>query len=209
MTFHAAPVSEIAATTLYRILWLRVEVFVVEQQAAYGELDGRDIEPGAHLLWAEENGAVLATLRVLDEKNAWRIGRVATAEAARGRGIAAELMQRAIALCEEADAARPLVLDAQEHLAGWYARFGFAISGDAFVEDDIPHVPMRRLASGFPRSLGKVAPRELAHHGFTRFDQLTTATEAELLAIHGVGPKAVRILGEELAARGLAFRSAS
>lgn len=53
--------------------------------------------------------------------------------------------------------------------------------------------------------IGKVATRELAVHGITRYDHLTSRTEAELLAIHGVGPKAVRILAEELASRGHSF----
>lgn len=61
-------------------------------------------------------------------------------------------------------------------------------------------------ASEFPRSLGKVATRELAVHHLTRYDQLTSVSESELLSIHGVGPKAVGILREELAARGLGFR---
>jgi hypothetical protein len=54
--------------------------------------------------------------------------------------------------------------------------------------------------------IGRVARRELAHHGYTRYDQLVTASTTELLRIHGVGPKAIRILGDELAARGLGFR---
>lgn len=53
--------------------------------------------------------------------------------------------------------------------------------------------------------MGKVAPRELALNGYTRYEQLTTMTSKELLKIHGVGPKAIRILEEELAARGLSF----
>ena len=57
----------------------------------------------------------------------------------------------------------------------------------------------------FPRSMGKVAPRELAAHGYTRYDQLTRVTAGDLLRIHGVGPKAIRILEGELAARGLSF----
>ncbi|MFC3997054.1 hypothetical protein ACFOVU_14070 [Nocardiopsis sediminis] len=57
----------------------------------------------------------------------------------------------------------------------------------------------------FPHGIGKVARRELAAHGYTRYEQLTRVTPADLLAIHGVGPKAVRILGAELAARGLSF----
>ncbi|WP_216216704.1 helix-hairpin-helix domain-containing protein [Amycolatopsis aidingensis] len=57
----------------------------------------------------------------------------------------------------------------------------------------------------FPHGIGRVARRELALHGYTRYDQLTGVSSAELLRIHGVGPKAIRILEEELAARGLAF----
>ena len=58
----------------------------------------------------------------------------------------------------------------------------------------------------FPPSLGKVAPRELAANGITRYEQLAERSERELLDIHGVGPKAIRILREELASRGLSFR---
>ena len=57
----------------------------------------------------------------------------------------------------------------------------------------------------FPRSIGKVANRELASNGYTTFDSLTKVSAKELLKIHGVGPKAVRILGEELAAQGKAY----
>ncbi|CAL9355612.1 hypothetical protein SUDANB121_00566 [Nocardiopsis dassonvillei] len=57
----------------------------------------------------------------------------------------------------------------------------------------------------FPRRMGRVAPRELAAHGYTRYEHLTRVGARDLLKIHGVGPKAVRILEEELAARGLSF----
>ncbi|WP_159501972.1 GNAT family N-acetyltransferase [Microbacterium sp. 18062] len=142
--YRRAAVREIAPETLYRILWLRVGVFVVEQAAAYPELDGRDIEPDAELLWADEDGEVVATLRVLHDGDVARIGRVATATAARGRGVAAELMRRAVARADERWPGHPIVLDAQRHLADWYARFGFVVSGAGFEEDGIPHVPMRR-----------------------------------------------------------------
>lgn len=143
---HLSPLADIPATTLYRILWLRVGVFVVEQEAAYPELDGRDIESGALLAWAEEDGEVLGTLRLLDEGTRWRIGRVVTSAAARGRGVGADLMRLAIEHAIARDASRPFVLDAQEHLADWYGRFGFVVSGASYVEDRIPHVPMTRSA---------------------------------------------------------------
>lgn len=57
----------------------------------------------------------------------------------------------------------------------------------------------------FPHGIGRVAKRELASHGYTRYEDLTRASAKELLAIHGIGPKAVRILGEELAVRRMAF----
>lgn len=65
---------------------------------------------------------------------------------------------------------------------------------------------MGETQSEFPRTIGEVATRELALNGYSRLDQLTTVTAKQLLAIHGVGPKAVRLLGEVLADRGLAFR---
>jgi predicted flap endonuclease-1-like 5' DNA nuclease len=60
--------------------------------------------------------------------------------------------------------------------------------------------------SGFPQAIGKVATRELANHGYTTYEHLARVSTKELLAIHGVGPKAVRILGEELEARGLTWK---
>lgn len=57
----------------------------------------------------------------------------------------------------------------------------------------------------FPRTIGKVANRELALNGYTTFDALTHVSAATLLKIHGIGPKAIRLLGEELATRGQSF----
>ena len=64
-------------------------------------------------------------------------------------------------------------------------------------------------ATEFPRGIGRVAARELAMHGYTRYDQLTGTTAADLLRIHGVGKKAVGILADELAARGQSFADGS
>ncbi|NYE95801.1 ElaA protein [Psychromicrobium silvestre] len=142
MEYFSSPLAEMDPQTLYRLMCLRVSVFVVEQGAAYPELDGRDNEAGALLFWAEEDGEVLGTLRLLDEKHRFRIGRVATAQAARGRGLAGRLMQLAVAQAP----GREIVLDAQTQKQAWYAKFGFKVSGDVFYEDDIEHVPMSREA---------------------------------------------------------------
>ena len=135
-----AALAEIDPVTLYRILALRSAVFVVEQDCVYLDLDGRDLEPDARLLWIERDGAVVTTLRLLlDDQRTARLGRVATARSARGDRLAARLMTRALELCGERD----VVLDAQSYLQQWYAGFGFAPDGPEFLEDGIPHVPMR------------------------------------------------------------------
>ncbi|MFJ2354623.1 GNAT family N-acetyltransferase [Frigoribacterium sp. NPDC087798] len=143
-TQHSSSVAEIDPVVLYEILRLRVDVFVVEQECPYPELDGRDLEPTARLLWfADDHARVLATLRVLHDGDDRRIGRVATASSARGRGLAADLMRSAVDECD----GRLVRLDAQAHLSGWYARFGFVVDGDEFLEDGIPHLPMTLAAT--------------------------------------------------------------
>jgi ElaA protein len=141
VTVHDAAFTDLDPLTLYRILKLRVDVFVVEQDCPYPELDDRDTEADARQLWIEaEDGRALATLRLLRDSNGEaRIGRVATAKEARGDGLAARLMQRALALAGDG----PVVLEAQSYLTGWYGRFGFRPDGDEYVEDGIPHTPMR------------------------------------------------------------------
>ena len=140
-----AALADLPPATLYALLRLRVDVFVVEQECAYPELDGRDLEPDCVHVWAQApDGAVAAVLRVLrDPDGRGRIGRVATAPGFRGAGAAARLMGRALELLEGLD----VVLDAQAHLEHWYARFGFTAAGPVHLEDGIPHVPMLRTAA--------------------------------------------------------------
>ncbi|MDU0312243.1 GNAT family N-acetyltransferase [Phycicoccus sp. M110.8] len=137
---RVATFEELDAHTAYRLWALRSQVFVVEQDCPYLDLDGRDSEPSARHLWVEVDGVPVSTLRVLEDGTALRVGRVATAESARGRGLAARLVRAALDLAGERD----VVLDAQSHLADWYAGFGFVPDGRGFVEDGIPHTPMRR-----------------------------------------------------------------
>jgi ElaA protein len=137
---RVATFEQLDAHTAYRLWALRSQVFVVEQDCPYLDLDGRDAEPSARHLWVEVDGLPVSTLRLLEDGEALRVGRVATAESARGAGLAAALVQAALGLAGERD----VVLDAQSHLADWYAAFGFVPDGRGFVEDGIPHTPMRR-----------------------------------------------------------------
>jgi predicted GNAT family N-acyltransferase len=135
--------AELTPFEVYALCRLRVDVFVVEQECPYPELDGRDTEPTTVHLWLESDGEVAATIRVLDDGATRAIGRVATAGGFRGRGLAARLMNEGIALCEGV----PITLGAQAHLQDWYEQFGFRLSGPGYVEDGIPHVPMLREPS--------------------------------------------------------------
>jgi len=136
---HDARFAQLEAATLYEILRLRVDVFVVEQECPFGDLDGRDREPTCRHLWLEHDGEVVAYLRILDEADgSTQIGRVVTRPEVRSTGMAARLMRIALAGIDG-----PIVVKAQSRLAHWYGHFGFLVDGDEFLEDDISHVPMR------------------------------------------------------------------
>jgi ElaA protein len=145
---RTARFADLDAGTLYALLRLRVDVFVVEQRSAYPETDGRDDEPGTRHLWLDHDGAPVAYLRLLAEPDgAARIGRVCTARAHRGTGHAARLVAAALDLAGE----RVCVLDAQTYVAAFYERFGFERTGPEYLDDDgIPHVPMRRPPGACP-----------------------------------------------------------
>jgi ElaA protein len=135
--------DELTARELHDILRLRCDVFVVEQACAYADVDGRDTEPGTRHIWVADgpDEPILAYLRTLTEPDGTvRIGRVVTAPAARGRGLAARLVEHV-----GTTVPAPLTLEAQSHLAAWYVGLGYEATGPEYVEDGIPHVPMRRM----------------------------------------------------------------
>lgn len=138
--------ADLDAATLYQILRLRVDVFVVEQACPYPELDGRDLDPQTRQFWISGDDGVIATLRLLvdppaaDGRPMYRIGRVCTERGHRGQGLTAQLL--GAALTEIGD--HPCRIDAQAYLVDMYAKFGFLAEGDEYLEDGIPHVAMRR-----------------------------------------------------------------
>lgn len=141
-TLHHATLDRIDPATLYRIMVLRTDVFVFEQGiVSEPELDGRDLEPTTTQFWAEEDGEVLATLRVLADEPTLHLGRVATAAPARGRGLAGQLLE---AVFEAFPG--PIEISAQAYLENWYGRYGFRRTGENYREAGIDHLPMRRSA---------------------------------------------------------------
>ena len=148
MRVLVAGIDELPARTAYDVWRLRQQVFVVEQDCPYPDLDGRDLEDSTrHLvLLDDEDGqgeAVVGTLRVLDDGGWSRIGRVVVAPAARGRGLAAVMMDEAMALCGD----REVRLDAQTGLTAFYEGYGCVVTGPEFDEDGVMHVPMARAAT--------------------------------------------------------------
>lgn len=137
---HVATFAELTPLQLYRILKLRADVFVVEQDCVYPDIDDRDLEPEARHMWIEEGDVLVAYLRILSGPPAgtWRIGRVVTAAHVRGEGHASDLVQRALALTQG-----PVVLNAQSYLVDWYAGLGFGVDGAEFLDDGVAHTPMR------------------------------------------------------------------
>lgn len=139
---RVASFDELTSREAYDLWRLRQQVFIVEQQSPYPDLDGRDLEPATRHVLAHDGDDLIACLRVLDDGTHARIGRVVVTPAARGRGIARDLM--AAAMAEVGD--REIRLDAQVDLTGFYTGYGFEISGPEFVEDGVAHRPMVRQA---------------------------------------------------------------
>lgn len=139
------PGPALSAAELQSILRLRAEVFVIEQDTPYQDVDGRDLDRGTFHYWfGGGDGEVTAYLRVLTEPDGeMRIGRVCTALSARGKGLAYQLMAAAV---EDLSAVRS-VLDSQVYARGFYERFGYVAEGEEYLDEDgIPHITMRRLA---------------------------------------------------------------
>lgn len=131
----------------YALLQLRADAFVLEQASFYRDIDGRDFE--ARHLRALAGGRLAAALRLFPPSDgaAARIGRLVVAPSFRGRGFATRLMDEALAEHVRASGRAAIDLSAQTHLQGFYAGFGFRPTSDAYDEDGILHVDMRRDAT--------------------------------------------------------------
>lgn len=139
------PHAELTLAELYAILRLRSEVFVVEQDCVFLDMDGKDLQGQTEHLMAWENGALLAYCRLLEpalNDGQAVIGRVITAPAARGTGLGHELMRRAKDEVARRWPGQPVYLGAQARLRAYYAGHGFVPVTEEYIEDGIPHVGM-------------------------------------------------------------------
>jgi len=146
LSWSDCSLEEMTTPQLYAVLKLRVDVFVVEQNCPYAELDGLDAITSTRQIFAlEPDGEIVACGRVLagNDNNPVRIGRVVVARAFRGTGLSALLMDKLMQCCSERYPSQPIKLSAQVGVEKFYAAYGFRAVSETYLEDGIPHIDMR------------------------------------------------------------------
>ena len=142
-TWSDLTAAELTATQLHDILRLRVDVFVVEQQCPYPDVDGLDLLTTTRHLLATTADGLAAYSRFLPDDDAVRLGRVVVAPAHRATGLGRELVSRSLAVCARHWPGLPVRIAAQAHLRDFYGGFGFMVSSEPYDEDGILHVDMQ------------------------------------------------------------------
>jgi ElaA protein len=146
LAWRCLPFDAIHVRTLYRLLQLRTEVFVMEQNCPFQDMDGAD-QACFHLLGESPDGTLLAYARLVPAGLKFReasIGRVVSAAAARGTGIGHVLMREAVQALHGLWGVQPIRIGAQAHLQGFYRQHGFEPDGPLYIEDGIDHIEMIR-----------------------------------------------------------------
>ena len=138
--------DELTTTELYEILKTRSEIFVVEQNCVYQDLDDND-QDAFHVFCWNDSGRVSGCLRVFwkghdETAGVAQIGRVVTLE--HGKGLGGKLLHEGVRIAIEQLKAKKIYLEAQEYAIGYYAKEGFEVVSEPFLEDGIPHVRMER-----------------------------------------------------------------
>lgn len=144
--------ADLTRDELHGLLRLRTDIFVVEQNCPYPELDGKDLQ-SVHVYGVKEEAslasgdAVVACARIVNSApSPISIGRVAVTESMRGSGLGQSLMLHCFDEIEERFGRVPIRISAQSHLQDFYAEMGFVARGEEYLEDDIPHREMWRAA---------------------------------------------------------------
>lgn len=136
--------ADLPAEELHAALALRQRVFVVEQCCAYQDADGLDLAAW-HLLGCR-GPRLLAYLRAAPprtDQDAIALSRIVVAAEARGQGLGREVVREGMRRARESFGELPVRLEAQSHLVDFYGSLGFQVCGEEYLEDGIPHRPMR------------------------------------------------------------------
>ncbi|MDL4841069.1 GNAT family N-acetyltransferase [Aquibacillus rhizosphaerae] len=143
MQWQLKTFKELTTEELYKILKARVDVFVVEQNCPYPEIDNFD-QASSHL-FLEEDNQIIAYARLIPEKVMYdqaSIGRVLVDKNQRGQGYAQLLMEKSLQIIVQQWGVREIKLHGQEYLRHFYGSFGFKEITEVYLEDNIPHVDM-------------------------------------------------------------------
>ena len=141
--------DELTLNELYDILKLRVDIFVVEQNCPYGELDNKDKE-SIHVFY-RENGEITAYLRIIPKFLSYEsvsMGRICVKQEFRSRKLGREIVKDAINYIEKDMKQYIITIGAQEYLKDFYASFDFKPVSDIYDEDGIKHLDMQRKCLG-------------------------------------------------------------
>jgi len=131
---------------LYAILRLRTEVFVVEQNCVFQDMDGKDAFCHHLMCWQADN--LMAYARIVPAGISYAensIGRIVSSPAARGLGIGKQLLHQSISLCHTLYGKGNIRIGAQYYLKGFYESFGFQQDSPVYLEDGIEHIEMLLL----------------------------------------------------------------
>lgn len=143
MNWKIKKFKELNVEEIYKILALRNEVFIVEQECPYLDCDDKDLN--SYHLFAVENGEIVSYLRILEKGVSYddiSIGRVAVKKNYRGKGISREMMLKAIEFVENNLAEDAIKIQAQAYLLNFYSSLGFKAISEEYLEDNIPHIDM-------------------------------------------------------------------
>lgn len=141
MNLNSKKFAELSTTEIYEILKARAEIFMMEQNIHYQDIDDIDYK-SLHCFFMEEN-KVVAYLRAFykeNNKDIVKIGRVLTLQ--HGNGIGRELLEKSLVAIKDKMKCKKISMDAQKHAVGFYEKFGFKTVSQDFIEEGVVHVVM-------------------------------------------------------------------
>ena len=143
MNWKIKKFNELNIEEIYKILALRNEIFIVEQECPYLDCDDKDLN--SYHLFLRENGEIVSYLRILEKGVSYdeiSIGRVAVKKSYRGKGISRKMMLQAIEFIENNLSENTIKIQAQAYLLDFYSSLGFKAVSEEYLEDNIPHIDM-------------------------------------------------------------------
>tara|TARA_B100001057_G_scaffold476489_1_gene544587 strand:- start:783 stop:1235 length:453 start_codon:yes stop_codon:yes gene_type:complete len=139
--FEVKKFNEIDNKTLHNVFLIRSEVFIIEQNCVYQDIDGKDTK-SIHII-GKIKDEIIAYSRIMSLSNEFcSIGRVLVKKTSRKKGLGTELMQRTIAEATKKFNEKKIKISAQEYLKKFYTNLGFNHTGKSYLEDGIPHIEM-------------------------------------------------------------------